>query len=399
MAEAGGRTKCCAIGVNAPMNKLAAMQEPFVPEERRSTALDPDLLTAEIGLLLDYLSGLPERILTPHQQGHLPLGCATYDEALARYFPIDEKVRRGETLPPSDLQFLLELRDYLNACAEPATGASIAFTTLVMRKLPEARKGKADAERAYPEWVPMARALSRTMMAMLCLAVFITLSIATLAAYIYLGNAKVANLTDIKAHFKSLDEEILREEVEVYRPPNAAVLPYCADVDSVQDPVNPGGKLEGFHTIAQSHLCAQIQRFAAKAGPSLRESVAALVPARRSRAARPAQRCERLRAARPDGPARFNDLCSTALPAQRRRSSPYPDATLREYIVRLVLGTVFGVAIGFFTSASGNASEQVIANPVSSLGAPALAFLAGYGVEAVFRMLDGLAEHFSSARK
>ena len=51
--------------------------------------------------------------------------------------------------------------DYLNACAEPATGASIAFTTLVMRKLPEARKGKADAERAYPEWVPMARALSR----------------------------------------------------------------------------------------------------------------------------------------------------------------------------------------------------------------------------------------------
>ena len=189
-----------------------------MPEEPRSTALDPDLLTAEIGLLLDYLSGLPERILTSPQHGHLPPGCATYDEALARYFPIDEKVRRGETLPPSDLQFLLELRDYLNACAEPATGASVAFTTLVMRKLPEARKGKADAERAYPEWVPMARALSRAMMVMLCLAVIITLSIATLAAYIYLGNAKVANLTDIKAQFKSLDEEILREEVVANRP-------------------------------------------------------------------------------------------------------------------------------------------------------------------------------------
>jgi hypothetical protein len=34
-------------------------------------------------------------------------------------------------------------------------------------------------------------------------------------------------------------------------------------------------------------------------------------------------------------------------------------------------------------------------NPVSSLGAPALAFLAGYEVEAVFRMLDGLADQFS----
>jgi hypothetical protein len=65
---------------------------------------------------------------------------------------------------------------------------------------------------------------------------------------------------------------------------------------------------------------------------------------------------------------------------------------LREYIVRLVLGTVFGVAIGFFTTA-----ENVIANPVSSLGAPAP--LAGYGVELVFRLLDGLADQFSPARK
>ena len=48
---------------------------------------------------------------------------------------------------------------------------------------------------------------------------------------------------------------------------------------------------------------------------------------------------------------------------------------------------------------SGNAAEQVIVNSASSLGAPALAFLAGYGVETVFRMLDGLAEQFSSARK
>jgi hypothetical protein len=71
---------------------------------------------------------------------------------------------------------------------------------------------------------------------------------------------------------------------------------------------------------------------------------------------------------------------------------------LREYIVRLVLGTVLGVAIGFFTSASGDPT-QVFANPIGALGAPALAFLVGYGVEVVFRMLDGLAEQFSPARK
>jgi hypothetical protein len=63
-----------------------------MPEVSRSTALDPDLLTAEIGLLLDFLSGFPERIFTSPPHGHLPPGSATYDEALARYFPIDEKV-------------------------------------------------------------------------------------------------------------------------------------------------------------------------------------------------------------------------------------------------------------------------------------------------------------------
>jgi site-specific DNA recombinase len=64
---------------------------------------------------------------------------------------------------------------------------------------------------------------------------------------------------------------------------------------------------------------------------------------------------------------------------------------LREYILRVVLGAVFGVTIGFFTNA--------IPSQLGALGAPGLAFLAGYGVEVVFRMLDGLAAQFSPARK
>ena len=211
-----------------------------MPEESRSTALDPDLLTAEIGLLLDYLSGRREPIPAARPQAQVPLGCATYDEVLSRYFPIDEKVRRGENLQAADLKFLLQLRDYLNDLAEPATGASIAFTTLVLRKSPEARKGKADAERAYPEWIPMARALRGTMVGLLCLAVFLTLLIATLAAYIYFGNAKVANLADINAQFKSLDEEIFREEVAANRSPNTSVLRYCNDVEFGTESRQPG---------------------------------------------------------------------------------------------------------------------------------------------------------------
>ena len=97
---------------------------------------------------------------------------------------------------------MLDLRDYLNSWAEPATGASIAFTTLVVRKSPEARKGKADAERAYPEWIQPARGLRRAMVVLLHLAVVITLSIAALAAYIYFGSAKIANIAEINSQFK-----------------------------------------------------------------------------------------------------------------------------------------------------------------------------------------------------
>lgn len=365
-----------------------------MPVESRSTALDPDLLTSEISLLLDYLSGLPERILTDRPHGQLPHGCATYDEAISRYFPIDEKIRGGKTLQPSDLQFLLELRDYLNAWAEPATGASIAFTTLVIRTSPEARKGKADAEHAYPEWIPMARALRMSMAAMMFLAVFITILIATLTAYIYLGNAKFANLADINAQLKSLDEEIHREEVAAQHSSNEAIVPYCADVKWWPNDAPPADRIKTFNTVTQEHLCnrqsdlleKQRLAYAGLPQPWFPKDDRAL-------------------------PARLNVVKGYMLPVLmgllgsmtyvlRRYLRSIGERLLtprdlREYIVRLVLGTVFGVAIGFFTSGS----AQVAAAPISSLGAPALAFLAGYAVEAVFQMLDRLADQFAVARK
>jgi hypothetical protein len=174
----------------------------------------------------------------------------------------------------------------------------------------------------------------------------------------------------------------------------------CADLESVPNPANPAGTLSGFHTIAQSHLCARYNDLLRKQDLAYESLSPPWFP--------------------PDDralPARLNVVSGYVLPVLmgllgsmtyvlRRYLRSVGDRLLtprdlHEYIVRLVLGTVFGVAIGFFTSTStsGNASEQVIANPVSSLGAPALAFLAGYGVETVFRMLDGLAEQFSSAKK
>jgi 4-amino-4-deoxy-L-arabinose transferase-like glycosyltransferase len=224
------------------------------------------------------------------------------------------------------------------------------------------------------------------------LAVLITLAIAALAAYIYFGSAKIANIAEINSQFKLLDEEILREEIAVNRPPNTAVLPYCIDVDSVPSPANAAETVERFRTVAQSHLCSKLNDLLRKQKIAY-ESLSPLYSSDDRSL-----------------PAELNVVSGYVLPVLmgllgsmtyvlRRYLRSVGDRLLtprdlREYIVRLVLGTVFGVAIGFFTTA-----ENVFANPVSSLGAPALAFLAGYGVEVVFRLLDGLADQFSPARK
>jgi hypothetical protein len=241
----------------------------------------------------------------------------------------------------------------------------------------------------------MARALSLTMVGLLCFAVLITLTVATLAAYIYIGNAKAANLADLNAQFKALDEEILREEVAATHAANAAILDYCSDVEQMPSPGNPTEMVSRFHTVAQLHLCARLNDLRRK-----QDLAYASLPSWFPRDDRAL-------------PADLNVVSGYVLPVLmgllgsmtyvlRRYLRSVGERLLtprdlREYIVRLVLGTVFGVAIGFFTSASGPA--EVIANPIGALGAPALAFLAGYGVEAVFRLLDGMAEQFSAARK
>jgi hypothetical protein len=61
-------------------------------------------------------------------------------------------------------------------------------------------------------------------------------------------------------------------------------------------------------------------------------------------------------------------------------------------LIRLVLGLVTGSCIGLFYSASvpAGASPTESVAAALSLSASGIAFLAGYGVEGVFNMLEGL---------
>jgi hypothetical protein len=67
---------------------------------------------------------------------------------------------------------------------------------------------------------------------------------------------------------------------------------------------------------------------------------------------------------------------------------------LRANTIRIRLGTVTGACIGLFVNSStGAATLTGIGGAAVTLSASGIAFLAGYGVETVFGMLDGLINH------
>jgi hypothetical protein len=172
-----------------------------------------------------------------------------------------------------------------------------------------------------------------------------------------------ANLANISAQFKILDEEIIREEVAANHGSSTAVLPYCDDVASVPNPSNPTQTVQQYHTVAQFHLCARQSDLLRKQDlaygdlgfwyPNDDRALPAVLAVVRGYVL----------------PVLMGLLGSMTYVLRRylrnvgdRLLSP---RDLRGYVVRLVLGTVFGVAIGFFTSGDGNTAQQVISTPVA----------------------------------
>jgi hypothetical protein len=81
----------------------------------------------------------------------------------------------------------------------------------------------------------------------------------------------------------------------------------------------------------------------------------------------------------------FNRRMAERLLTQRDRRSAH---------IRVMLGVLTGACIGlFFNSSAGPAQMTGLGGAAVTLSASAIAFLAGYGVEAVFRMLDALINH------
>lgn len=398
---------------------------------RPATALDRELLIPEISLLLEFISGRPNRTLGITSPTTLPGGCGTHEDALKKYLEISSKDHNPSgQITTDDVQFLLAMRDYLNWIAAPASGSTIAFSTLVTRKTPVARKGLGDAELAYPEWSLLARSLRRWMAFLQASAVVVTLVIAALAAYVYWGNYIISNVAELTAQINSIAREIERQESSSPVRVGDKIRHYCSGVTLVEDPSAalsyPKRMIEVYETATQFHICARLSDVVAKLGNAYSDlgqwsrpfgamadaafgqsisitGVTAVGPPAPKRSV--SDRAAGATLAVLNGyviPVLMGFLGSTAyvlrLYLRNLGDRLLTPRDLRSYAIRIVLGTLSGLAISFFMHPGGPAQDAAGPAATVTLTAPALAFLAGYAVEVLFRLLDGMAEQVFASR-
>jgi hypothetical protein len=419
---------------------------------------------AEVHLLLDNVSANPattvsERTAELGADGELPR------DWLERVCDVTWPPHGSDVERAEDAALLIRTKDHLNRLSYPASGFTIAFTTLVTqcnlkRELPgaallrelaniESADDKAAAqaavaaasgarsptrrslaETAYPDLMIKARSFNRWMRGV-SWGLLLTLVVSCLLSwYVAYGNAQLAELKTINEAVAELDKAIANEEIGKGKgaSPTAAGAPAPAVADGqAAAAAAPGGKLEPFtrfcdrvpYTDAvQAQTCAARQErlddrdrvkrrlrdwtswpFSPAGCPCGPEAAANAPPAAGSEAYLVA-----------DAPAqaslRANIIGSAVLPffygllgaaaavirtvSKKIRASLLSPRDLTLSLQQLALGAVTGACIGLFISSPGKAgSGATLLDPVG-LSGPAISFIAGFGVDAVFQALEEL---------
>jgi hypothetical protein len=340
-------------------------------------------------------------------------------------------------LNAADMRFLVEFRDYLNSAASPATGSTIAFSMLVSDRAAGHRI--ADARVAYPGYRGLAWRLRAFVFSMCVVALFVTVLVALMGAYVYWGNAIVASANGVITEQDDLGKDIAREEASgitrlnaddyqtamtgsVLQPqivhisgtgvslagpaatPSAGILGLC---DAILQSSYSGRTVKVFLSSNQEYLCARNADIISQTLDFQTEIKAwfgvehHLLPFQSKTMRSPAllMRVAPHLISVVNGyaiPLAMGFLGSAAFILrvflERLGNRILTTRDLLSNSIRLVLGFLSGLAVGFFLSPSGSGGA-----PTDSLGlgisltAPALAFLAGYAVDVLFRFLDTLA--------
>jgi hypothetical protein len=340
------------------------------------------------------------------------------------------------TLTADDLRFLVEFRDYLNSAAAPASGSTIAFSTFVSDRAAGHRM--ADAKLAYPGYSTLAWRLRAFIVGMCTVSLFVTVLVALLGAYVYWGNAIVVSENSVISQQEDLAKDIAREEASgvtrlnaddyqtaltgsVFAPQivhisgtgslsvgsaarsAAGFLGLC---DAITQSSYSGHTVTVFLSATQKYLCARSAAMTSQTTDFDTEvkvwySVEHHLLPFQSKTMRDPDLLMKV------APHLISVVNGYAIPLamgflgsaafilrvflERLGNRVLTTRDLLSNSIRLVLGFLSGLAVGFFLSPSaGNGATDTLGLGIS-LTAPALAFLAGYAVDVLFRFLDTIA--------
>ena len=399
------------------MNDMASSRALVIaPLDERSAFLRRE--AAEVYLLLDFLSGRTDRSLRPTQEEmarslldrrnnpthsdptlevereKIENDLADPTRLLQRTFAIRYPPEEGTKNFASDAAFLLRARDALNSRAAPTSGATIAFSALVFQHAavggPSVTHVSGFANEAYPAFSKSARQLNRFIGLTKIVLVGVLLLALAISGYTAWGKFMLDSMDALAPAVKTAPSPKVAED----RKPS---------VDAEQTTIEIrhtaiSGLLKGW-ARPMSWACSGGPKADPKAVDTTADPKAADTTAV-SKASDTTDLCAHAGMAVLGNyvmPILYALLGSMAFVLRRhgdRLSAQLLTPRDRPANqIRLLLGVVIGGCIGLFYSGSPVSQTTGLLGVATTLSAAALAFLAGYGVEATFKTLDALIAH------
>ncbi|WP_158924372.1 hypothetical protein [Acidisphaera sp. S103] len=373
---------------------------------------------ADVYALLDFLSGRAKPSLgyltlpTPGGQVTGDPSALAGDETSSAFvqkaMQIGKQVAKSEsTIADDDVAFLIQARDLLNVRAAPATGNSIIFTLLVIDAIHSLRTDARPKNLAGPIYVfrdawlePAAKRLARSVKCWLRIMAFLLTITVLLSIYVAYGKLFFDTLDavnrDNRANLTFLATE-MPDTIPTTDPNRRLVDNFCGE-----DPLSFTK-----YQNCQDYYMIKERRNDVRA--LLRNWV--ILPATFEEALPfdksydiHSETVEQLAAARIGVignyilPVLYGIIGSLGF-VLRQFNRNLADRLLtsresRASHIKIMLGAMSGACIGlFFNNSAGAAQVSGVGGAAVTLSASAIAFLAGYGVEAVFKSLDALLIH------
>lgn len=370
----------------------------------------------EVYLLLDFLSGRADRSLRPTQeelaQSQLdrqkpPDGAESEGEQqrqaierdlndptrlVQRTMRIRYPIEQGADTFQDDATFLMRARDVLNTRARPASGLTIAFTSMVAASAHARGDGSANfAEFAYPEFRDAASWQARWITGMLYVLPMLLVLALAVSAYAAWGKVMLDTLDAVRHDGSAIQQQLSTEHSSLLAASEAGAL--C---DTSQHP-RPAicAAIHDFGTryAVASYLIATWEAPISSAWVTVEQEKDSM----HQKQAEDWATALMTVLSNYLMPVLYGVLGSIAFVLRRHHDrlaahllSP---RDLRANSIRLVLGILIGGCIGLIYSASATAQATGVLGAAATLSTAAIAFLAGYGVEGVFRVLDALIAH------